>query len=110
MRKRVSRERLFRLAAKISDLQGRPVDMWARAGNMAIGHLKLDHNSAYGGWDLVEITSKTGGESSLVDNNLGGRGRLTAFEMESFLLGMICALEGSQYWPSNLTSAQSLVQ
>jgi hypothetical protein len=53
----------------------------------------LGNAPCYGGWDLVEITNDTGGESSLIGNTFGGRGRISSHEMETFLLGMLAALD-----------------
>ena len=99
---RTSRKRLDALVAQIATLQGRPKECWAvvspRGNKSNPGALHLDHAPCYGGFDLVEICNDKGGESSLIGNTFGGRGRLSAKEMETFLLGMLTALQGSAYW------------
>jgi len=102
---RVSRARLENLVKIVAEKQGRPLAPWAYTTESANrlrgqrGALQLDHNPIYGGWDLVEIANESGGENSLIGNTFGGRGRLNAHEMESFLLGMLAALQGTNYWP-----------
>ncbi len=90
---RVSRKRLKTLKNRVASLQDRPHDVWVRQANgklkANVGALHLDYVSMYGGWDLVEITNKHGGENSLFT----GHRRLKAYEMETFLLGMLSVLE-----------------
>lgn len=94
---RVSRQRLEHLVDILAELQGRPTGrVWIQEdgkNKARIGHLKLDHNTMYGGWDLVEILTESGGEESLIGNTFAGRGRLKAHEMETWLIGALWALE-----------------
>lgn len=100
---RTTRKDLQRLVDRLTALQGRPNESWDKQPDgkyhANYGALHLDHNSIYGGWDLVEIVNESGGEHSLIGNTFAGRGRLNAHEMQSFLLGMLLGLEGDQYWP-----------
>ena len=93
---RVSRKRLESLVSRVVALEGRPVEWWtgkdSRRGSNP-GALRLDHAPIYGGWDLVECVNDKGGEDSLIGNTFAGRGRLSAHEMETFLLGMLRVLE-----------------
>ena len=100
---KTSRKHLDALVADIAKLQGRPAECWVRNADGTLksnqGALHLNYASCYGGFDLVEICNTAGGESSLIGNTFCGRGRLKAHEMETFLLGMIAAIEGTHYWP-----------
>lgn len=94
---RVSRQQLQRLVDRIITLQNRPAKSYVRTAegkNVAqVGHIHLDHAAVYGGWDLVEVLTTSGGQESMIGNTFGGRGRVNAHEMETFLLGMLHALE-----------------
>ncbi len=93
---RVTKKRLENLAVAVAAKLERPNVNWIRKGKRNIGQvgsLYLDNNPHYGGWDLLEIQNVSGGVTSLIGNTFGGRGRLKAKEMESFLLGMLTALD-----------------
>ena len=94
---RIRKTRLERLAAQVNKELGRPERFWdySDGRNIAhVGHISTNNAPIYGGWDLVEVTSESGGERSIIGNNgPGDRGRLKAHEMESFLLGMLAAIE-----------------
>lgn len=101
MATRISRKRLESLVKIVSELQGRPLRVWNQIDGKNVssrGAIHLDHAPCYGGWDLVEICNDGGGESSLIGNTFGGRGRVSAHEIETFLLGMYTALTGTAYW------------
>lgn len=93
---RTTRKDLERLVARVTRLQQRPEAAYVKGEDgkyhCQVGALQLDHNSCYGGWDLVEMVNGSGGQQSLIGNTFAGRGRLSAHEMESFLLGMLSAL------------------
>ncbi len=99
---RTSKQDLQKLVDAISEKQGRPSA--ELRGDMKTGvrsnpgALRLDHNAYYGGWDLLEYTNDRVCDASLIGNTFAGRGRLKAHEMESFLLGMLAAINGSEYF------------
>lgn len=67
------------------------------------GALFLNYNAVYGGWDLLEYTNDRVCDSSLIGNTFAGRGRLKTREMETFLLGMLAAINGSEYFKPDFT-------
>lgn len=98
---RVSKKHLQNLLDFISQKLGRPSQSLVNK-QWQIGALHLEYVACYGGWDMCEIINDKGAEHSLIGNTFGGRGRLTSREMETFLLGMMAALEPSQYWLSHV--------
>jgi hypothetical protein len=95
--KRITRKDLNQLMAIVAERLHRPAQAYRREhdGKLTanVGALLLTHAGVYGGWDLVEIDNDGGGQHSLIGNTFGGRGRLKAHEMESFMLGMLAGLD-----------------
>lgn len=89
--KRITRKRLVNRVAIISRLQHRPEDpLWRKIDGVnvaTVGMLRLDYNSVYGGYHLEEVCSEGGGVRVL------NGPRMTTREFDSFLSGMIVALE-----------------
>jgi hypothetical protein len=92
----ITKKDLQRKVDFIVNKLGLPKEGWTQDidGNKAnVGHIALDHNAIYGGWDLNQIMNESGGINSWIGNDFAGRGRLKAHEMETFLLGVVKGLE-----------------
>ena len=81
------------LQAKVDRLNkklGRPNEPYSRDENGQVmgnvGHIKLDHNSFYGGYILYEMTEGTG------EKNFGISRRISAKEMDIYLDGIFAGL------------------
>ena len=98
MANRVSNKRLAYLMECITNLQMRPIQPMQATDHgtiFNIGGLILEYAKEYGGYQLMEIINDHGAQGP-VSGNL----RLSAREMELFMMGMIQALEGSHACPS----------
>lgn len=88
---RITRGRLLHEVDMLNDKTGRPTE-YTISGETQVGHLHLDYNSTYGGYELREITSPGGSVSILYS-------RCKANEMLAYLSGAVNALYGSFEFP-----------
>jgi hypothetical protein len=101
MSKRITRETLEKMVARITELTGRPTEQYTGVAPNCkpnVGALTLDHNANYGGYDLTELKER-GGSASLIGNSFAGNGRMSPKEMHAFLSGILYALETLETYP-----------
>lgn len=75
-------------------------DRWTTNGNgtvsgAVIGHVSLDYNATYGGFDITQIVNTAGGEKSLIGNEPFGN-RLSGRELVAWLDGAMFAARHKQ--------------
>lgn len=88
---RITKKMLNQLIERLNDNLDRPADAYTKDASgqwtANAGHLQLDHNPIYGGYQLQEIVNSSGGVDDRVFGLDWGH-RLTNKEMYYFLKGI----------------------
>ena len=87
-------KRIQKMTELLNERLDRPKTAYTRTdGKLTanIGHLFMDHNTAYGGYRLTEMANTGGGECGFATNN-GTEARMTCKEMTAYLNGVHDAL------------------